>query len=179
MRFQCVLVVAIVGSILSGLAVSAAEWGLKEGTPEMKSAGSLAFGPDGILFVGDTKSATVFAIGTGDTKGNPATANINVSGLNAKVAELLGVNADKITINDLAVNPLTGNIFLSVTKAGSAALVKVSGDGKLSQVGLQIRHIFKPNRKPHQPSPVRPVRHIWISHAGNIVGHDQAQMPAP
>ncbi len=137
MRFQRVLIVAIVCSILSGIRVSAAEWGLKEGTPEVKSAGPLAFGPDGILFVGDTKSATVFAIGTGDTKGNPATTNINVSGLNAKVAELLGVNADKVTINDLAVNPLTGNVFLSVTKAGNAALVKVSGDGKLSQVGLQ------------------------------------------
>ncbi len=127
----------IAGLLVSMNAAFGAEWGLKEGTPEVKSAGSLAFGPDGILFVGDAKSATVFAIGTGDTNGNPATTTINVTGLNTKVAELLGVNADKITINDLATNPLTGNVFLSVSKAGSAALVKVSGDGTLTQVGLQ------------------------------------------
>ena len=96
----------IAGLLLSMSAAFGAEWGLKEGTPELKSAGSLAFGPDGILFVGDAKGATVYAIGTGDTKGNPAKVELNVSGLNSKVAELLGVNADKIAINDLAVNPL-------------------------------------------------------------------------
>ena len=127
----------IAGLLLSMSAAFGAEWGLKEGTPELKAAGSLAFGPDGILFVGDAKGATVYAIGTGDTKGNPAKVDLNVSGLNSKVAELLGVNADKIAINDLAVNPLTGNVFLSVTKAGSAVLVKISADGTLSQVGLQ------------------------------------------
>ncbi|TXT36633.1 MAG: hypothetical protein FD138_915 [Planctomycetota bacterium] len=127
----------IAGLLLSMSAAFGAEWGLKEGAAELKSAGPIAFGPDGILFVGDAKGATVFAIGTGDTKGNPTKIDLNISGLNSKVAEVLGTNADKITINDLAVNPLTGNVFLSVTKAGSAALVKISADGKLSQVGLQ------------------------------------------
>lgn len=126
----------IAGLLVSMSAAFGAEWGLKEGTPEIKSAGALAFGPDGILFVGDAKGATVFAIGTGDTKGDPSKVQLNVSGLNAKVAETLGVNADKITINDLAVNPLTGNVFLSVSKVGSAAVVKVAADGKLSQVSL-------------------------------------------
>jgi hypothetical protein len=128
---------AVVCWLLTMAAVNAAEWGLKEGTPDLKTAGPLVFGPDGILFVGDTKGATIFAIGTGDTKGNPSRVEINVTGLNAKVAELFGVNVDKITINDLAVNPLTGNVFLSVSKAGSAGVVKVAADGKLSQVSLQ------------------------------------------
>lgn len=137
MRAIRLLSCVIAGLLLSMSTTFGAEWGLKEGTPDLKSAGSLAFGPDGILFVGDAKGATVFAIGTGDTKGNPAKVDLSVSGLNSKVAELLGVNADKIAINDLAVNPLTGNVFLSVTKAGSAVLVKISADDTLSQVGLQ------------------------------------------
>ena len=127
----------IAGLLISMSTAIGAEWGLKEGAAELKSAGPLAFGPDGILFVGDVKGATVFAIGTGDTKGNPAKVDLNVSGLNSKVAELLGVNAEKITINDLAVNPLTGNVFLSVAKSGNAALIKIAADGKLSQVSLQ------------------------------------------
>ena len=40
--------------------------GLKEGKPDLKSAGPLAFGPDGILFVGDTAGAALFAIDTGE-----------------------------------------------------------------------------------------------------------------
>lgn len=137
MRAIRLLSCAVAGLAVSMSAAFAAEWGLKEGTPELKSAGSLAFGPDGILFVGDAKGATIFAIATGDTKGDPNKVEINVSGLNAKVAELLGANADKVTLSDLAVNPLTGNVFLSVSKAGSPTLVKVAADGKLSQVGLQ------------------------------------------
>ena len=42
--------------------------GMKKGTPEMKSAGALAFGPEGILFVADAPNATIFAIATEDTK---------------------------------------------------------------------------------------------------------------
>lgn len=137
MRAIRLLSCAVAGLAVSMSAAFAAEWGLKEGTPELKSAGSLAFGPDGILFVGDAKGATIFAIATGDTKGDPNKTEINVSGLNAKIAELLGANADKVTLSDLAVNPLTGNVFLSVSKAGSPTLVRIAADGKLSQVSLQ------------------------------------------
>ena len=134
MRVLRLLSCATVCVLLSGAAVSAVEWGLKEGAPDVQSAGPLAFGPDGILFVGDTKSATIFAIGTGDTKGDPAKVNLNVTGLNTKVAELL--KAPSATINDLAVNPNSGNVYLSVTADSKPALVRVEADGKLSQVSL-------------------------------------------
>ena len=45
---------------------------LKAGKPELKSAAQLAFGPEGILFVGDSRQAAVFAIATEDTKSAPA-----------------------------------------------------------------------------------------------------------
>ncbi|MEK6262581.1 MAG: hypothetical protein AABP62_28630 [Planctomycetota bacterium] len=134
MRVHRVLFCATICALLSGAAASAVEWGLKEGAPAIQSAGPLAFGPDGILFVGDTKSATIFAIGTGDTKGDPAKVNLSVAGLNAKVAELL--KAGSATINDLAVNPNSGNVYLSVTADTKPALVRVEADGKLSQVSL-------------------------------------------
>ncbi len=41
--------------------------GMKKGTPELKSAGPATFAPQGILLVGDTQAATIFAIATGDT----------------------------------------------------------------------------------------------------------------
>ena len=55
--------------IALGTLVHAANWteGMKEGKPAFKSAGPLAFGPEGILFVADTKDAAVTAIATGDT----------------------------------------------------------------------------------------------------------------
>ncbi len=40
--------------------------GFLMGTPEIKSINALAFGPDGILFIGDSKSAAIIAIDTKD-----------------------------------------------------------------------------------------------------------------
>jgi len=88
--------------VLAGAAQAA---GLKSGNPELKSAGPLTFGPPGILFIADSTAAAVIAVDTGDTKGNPAKANITVKGINKKIAGLLGTTADKILVNDLAVNP--------------------------------------------------------------------------
>jgi hypothetical protein len=141
MQAQRIICCALVGCLWSTVAVSAAEWGLKEGSPGIQSAGAIAFGPDGILFVGDTKGATIFAIDTGDTKGDAGKANINVTGLNEQVAKLLGTTTENISINDLAVNPLTGNVFVSVTKGrgtdAAPAIVRVDGAGKLGEVSLK------------------------------------------
>ncbi|MFO0902390.1 MAG: hypothetical protein U0939_05280 [Pirellulales bacterium] len=115
---------------------AADKWGLKNGAAELKSAGQLAFGPDGILFVGDAKAATVFAIGTGDAGGEPAKAKWTIEGLQDKLATLLGASAPQITVNDLAVNPATGNVFLSVTAGERPALVRLDAKG-LSEISLK------------------------------------------
>lgn len=127
---------------LSAVSVGySADWGLKEGTPEIKSAGSLAFGPDGILFVGDSKGATIFAISTGDTKGDASTVKVQISGLNQQIASLLDTSVENITVNDLATNPLSGAVYLSVTKGkgddATPAIVRVSESNLLSEVSLK------------------------------------------
>ena len=123
--------------LLAAVSSPAAEWGLKEGSVELKSASNLAFGPDGILFVGDAKAATIYAIETGDANGEPVKAKHSVKGLNSKVGELLGASADEVNINDLAVNPATGNIFLAVSKGDSTCLIQVAIGGKLSKLSLE------------------------------------------
>jgi len=121
-------------------------YGLNEGNAELKSAGALAFGPEGILFVGDAKGAAVFALDTGDATGDASKVQINVTGVNAKIAELLGVAVGEIQINDLAVNPRSGNIYLSITKGASEpkpAIVRVDASGKLSNLPLDKARFSK------------------------------------
>ncbi|MDZ4659458.1 MAG: hypothetical protein SH868_17955 [Bythopirellula sp.] len=84
------------------------------GKPAIQAAGPLAFGPHGVLFVGDPLSAAVFAIETGDNTPSPEKAAVDVAGIDAKIAAMLGTVADDILINDLAVNPASGNAYLSV-----------------------------------------------------------------
>lgn len=116
-------------------------WQLKEGTPDLKSAGTLAFGPDGIIFVGDQKGAAVFAIDTGEAKGKASEAELNVDDVAAHVAKALDVSAKDVSINDMAVNPSTGQVFLAVTKGSGSdaapALVRVDSKGSFSEVSLK------------------------------------------
>ena len=113
---------------------------LKSGTPDVKSAGPLTFGPDGILFVGDTQGAAIFAIDTGDRKPAKA-APIHVTDIAKKVAARLGTEASKILINDVAVNPVSGQAYLSVSRGrgpdATPVILRVGAEGKLEEVSLE------------------------------------------
>lgn len=99
--------------------------GMKEGSPAFKSMGPLAFGPEGILFIADTKSAVVTAVATGDTKAASDDRTYKVEGIDQKVAALLGTTADQLLINDLAVNPISRNAYLAVSRGKGPDAVPV------------------------------------------------------
>jgi hypothetical protein len=82
---------------------------------QLMSAGPLAFGPDGILFVGDSIGGQVVAIDTRDR--TPArAAKIDVDGINTKIAAMVGVAPDQIVINDMKVNPVSKDVYLSASR---------------------------------------------------------------
>ncbi len=136
--------IAIVGCLLTAffglpLAVQGANiFRLTEGTPDLKQAGVLAFGPQGVLFVGDSKSAAIFAIGTGDSDGDPSQVNLDLESLDQKLATALATAPGETRINDLAVNPLSGNVYLSVTKPGDKpGLVRIDSSGSIGEISLE------------------------------------------
>jgi len=114
---------------------------LKTATVELKSAGPLAFGSQGILFIGDPAAATIYAIDTGDRLKPETSDRPKVEGIDEKVASLLGVESKDVAIKDLAVNPISGNTYLSVARGSgpkaSPMIMKVTRAGKLSEVSLK------------------------------------------
>jgi hypothetical protein len=127
----------LVAALLLATAAPAYAEDLKAGTPKLQSATALTFGPKGLLFVGDSVGAAIYAIDTGDTKpaGNK---DLNVEKLNTKISDLLGGAAARIT--DMKVNPASGNVFVSAavgTGNGTPALVKVTRDGNVSAFSLK------------------------------------------
>jgi hypothetical protein len=111
---------------------------LKSGTPAIKSAGALAFGPEGVLFVGDSMGGAVFAIDTGDRPAKPAAGALKIDDLGAQLAGLLGAEAGQVRVNDMAVNPLSGNAYLSVTRGQGAdaqpVLVRIKRSGEKPEI---------------------------------------------
>jgi hypothetical protein len=117
---------------------------LKAGKAELKSAGVLAFAPDGILLIGDPMSASVFALDTEDRKAfNGST--VDLKGINEKIAGMLGTSADQIQINDVAVNPVSKNVYVSVARGrgpdATPVLLRVDRAGKIEEVRLdRVKH---------------------------------------
>jgi hypothetical protein len=120
---------------------------LKAGKADLKSAGALAFGPNGLLFVGDSIGGMIYALDTQDRtapQGSQATA-VEVTGLGGKIAALLGTTADQIAVNDVAVNPTSKKAYVSVSRGlgteAAPVIVRIDTAGKIEALSLDnIRH---------------------------------------
>src|SRR5215469_7742483 len=79
------------------------------------------------------------AIYTGGTKAGER-ASLNVHGIDGKIAAALGTAADQISIRDIATNPVSKNVYISVNRGrgadAKAVLLKLDTAGKLSEVDL-------------------------------------------
>jgi hypothetical protein len=126
--------------VAGAIALAANTAGFKSGKAELKSAGPLAFAPDGVLLVGDALGGAVFAIDTGD-KAKAASGAFEVKGINQKIAAALGTTADQIRINDVVVNPLSKKIYLSISRGDVPVILRTDSSGKLAEVPLtNVKH---------------------------------------
>lgn len=141
---------AVAASTLA-LVAAAAAWnrppsnGMVRGPVDAKSLGAMAFGPGNVLFVADNDAEAVYALEITDAaKGGT---RIEMTGIDAKIAQALGTTADQITIADMTVHPASHNVYLSVMRGKGAeakpVLVRVTSDAArpISVVSLDdIKH---------------------------------------
>jgi hypothetical protein len=113
---------------------------LTSGKVPLASAGALAFGPSGILFVGDSVGGSIVAIDTADTKAPASAVKINVEGVDAKIAALVGIPRDQVVVNDVAVNPVSKNVYLSASRGrgpdAMPLIVRVDASGTVTPLSL-------------------------------------------
>ena len=113
----------------------------EKGPIELTSAGPLAFAPQGILLVGDAKAATIYAIDVGEMSKNPNEVSLEIANLDEKLAGALGIDKSEVMVNDLAVNPMTGTAYLSVSRGkgpdAAVVLIQVTGPEEFSELSLK------------------------------------------
>jgi len=119
---------------------------MPSGKVELKSAGALAMGPDGILFVGDSVGGAIVALDVDDRTPSKSDAGLEIKGINEKVAAMLGTAADQILIQDVVVNPISKNVYIAVSRGRGAdaipVLLRAAPGGKLTEVSLaSIKHM--------------------------------------
>ena len=123
-----------------------------KGTPDIKSISALEFSPDGTLFIGDSKAGKIFAIDLGDNQESSNEEALNITDLEGKIAALLGATKEEILIHDMAVNPVSQNVYLSVSRAraewtsrwqlpndltDASVLLKINPAGEFSEASLE------------------------------------------
>lgn len=146
---------------------------LRRGTATPESISVVTFAPDGTLFVGDSKAGAVFAI---ETSREPAeeTKPIELADVEARVAARLGTEASEILVHDLAVHPLSHEVFLAVSRgrerwdsgwklpnhvADADILLTVDAGGTIDEFSLEDVRFARVEL----PNPVSAdKRHTWI-----------------
>jgi len=110
------------------------------GKVELKSAGALAIGPDGILFVGDSVGGKIVALDVDDRTAAKSTGALEIKAINEKIGAMLGTAADQILIQDVVVNPVSKNVYIAVSRGRGAdavpVILRATPAGKLSEVSL-------------------------------------------
>jgi len=123
---------------LAAPAMSADHYGLSPQSITLSSAGPLAFGPDGVLFVGDPKAAIVYAIDTKPSR--PATdgapQSYEVTDLRDAIANAASVPAEAVQVADMAIDHESGALFLSVSVGDAAKLITVNRQNQPHLVNL-------------------------------------------
>jgi hypothetical protein len=130
---------------------------LKKGSPDLKSAGALAFGPQGILFVGDSTGAAIFAFDTSDRTPASSAGTFKIESINEKIAASLGTSAQNLMFNDLATNPVSGKAYLSVSRGkgpdATPVILRADRTGKIEVISLaDIGFAKAPLPNPPDPS---------------------------
>jgi hypothetical protein len=123
----------------------AAAVNMPAGKVDLKSAGALAIGPDGILFVGDSVGGSIVALDVEDRSPSKSGGTLEIKGINEKIAAMLGTAPDQILVQDVVVNPVSKNVYIAVSRGRGAdavpVILRAAPGGQLSEVSLaSIRH---------------------------------------
>lgn len=130
-----VMAAALLALLQSGAAAVA-----EDAAPDLRFAGALEFADDGTLFVGDNYGGAIFAFAMPDKTAPAQIVPVNIGDIDVKIADALGVPSSALAINDMAVHPVSAEIFVSVTRIGNfesaPALIKISQDAGIEIVDL-------------------------------------------
>jgi hypothetical protein len=139
MRLLCTSALAL---LLAGAVTLTASAEPTVGDPGIKSIEAIAFGPDGLLLIGDGKGTQVVAIETGDVK--PIKwSKTEIANIKEQLAGRLGTTASGVDIRKMAVNPASQKVYIAVRKLQGKddLIVTVDGDGKVSEFPLEkVKH---------------------------------------
>ena len=109
---------------------------------QIKSLGVLEFSDEGMLFVGDNVAGAIIAFDFTSESKTEGKFEINVYNIDAQIAAALGTSLHNVQINDIAVHPKSGEVYLSVTRGHGLdalpALIKIDAANQIHNIDLSV-----------------------------------------
>lgn len=131
---------ALAASIAISLVTTRVQANTADTAPDMKFAGALEFSDGGTLFVGDNYAGAIYAFDITEANAPEQVAPVNIGDIDIKIADVLGVPVSALAINDMAVHPVSAEVYISVTRIGNfesaPAIIKVTQDTTIELVDL-------------------------------------------
>lgn len=145
--------IPIVSSTLLCLLLTTGAQGNDEAL-DLKFAGAMEFSDEGTLFVGDNYNGAIYSFDMTADSAPASIAPVSIGDIDNKMADILGVGPSAIEINDMVAHPVSGEIFISLSRVGSYAsrpvIVKVTQDSELELLDLSS-FSFKKQELAHYP----------------------------
>ncbi len=126
------------------------------GKAAIESMSVMTFGPEGLLFIGDSKAGKIYSLDLNDRTQNDSQERFVMKDIETKLGSALGVGPKEVIIHDMAVNPISQNIYFAVSRADAmqlgywrqpndityaTILLKIVPDGGFEEIALDnIRH---------------------------------------
>lgn len=84
----------------------------------LSGANVLTFGPNNVLFVGDSKGATVHAFST-EAQEQKEPIHMNWKAIDRKIAGKLGIKPSDLIVNDMKIHPVSQEAYIAVKRGHS------------------------------------------------------------
>lgn len=132
---------SITKSIVSALSLAAVSFSASATTATtLSSATILEFADAKTLFVADSDASQILAFEMPVVKATQDSVAYNLKGAGSKIAELLGTDSSKLSYHDIAVHPLSKEVYVSVSiqEKGKSipAVIRVNQTGQYAKVDL-------------------------------------------
>jgi len=110
----------------------------------IKSANVLEFGPNNVLFVGDSQAGAIIAYETKANENNQKGKAYNLNDFDKNIEELLGIQSDELIIRDLAVHPESNEAYIAISYISGSkyipAIVIANQSGNTRLMDLSFKH---------------------------------------
>ena len=149
--------------------VPSGTYGVRLAPLRLQSIGVIQFGPDGTLYVADSRAGAVYGIDVGEPTRDTSSSAVRIDDIDQKIGAALGVTKDQIRIHDMAAHPLSQSLYFSVTRGqGDAAVpvvVRAVKSGTISVLDVDpVRH----SRVELPDAAARDTLIPWVGHPRSI-----------